>query len=286
MWLVAVNPISGQGRGSIVAQEVTNYLKAQNQDYRLITGSSAINLKEKLKKEMADSNGLIAIGGDGMIHLCIQIAIEFNLPLLPVPAGTGNDFIRALGWQPDSNHEIIWKGLTEEPTSIDLGNVDGEYFGAVLSTGFDSVVNERANSLKWPKGAQKYNLAIALELPRFKAKRYRFEIDGVKFEREAMLIAIGNGNSYGGGMQVCPGARLDDGLFEVMILNPISKFEFLRVFPKVYSGAHVEHPEVEIFTGKSVQVQSDAIAYADGERIGPLPITATVATAALRTWIA
>ena len=286
MWLVAVNPTSGQGRGGSVAQEVTNYLIAQNQKYRLVTGSSAQNLKQNLEKFANQATGVIAVGGDGLAHLCIQIAVQFDLPLLTVPAGTGNDFVRALGWSVNDCHEIIWRAINMEPSSIDLGNVDGEYFGAVLSTGFDSVVNERANTLKWPKGPQKYNLAIALELPSFKAKRYQFEIDGQNFERNAMLIAIGNGNSYGGGMQVCPGAKVDDGLFEIMILNPISKFEFLRVFPKVYVGEHVHHPEVEIFHAKSVRVVSDAIAYADGERIGPLPITATVAPGLLKTWVA
>ena len=101
-----------------------------------------------------------------------------------------------------------------------------------------------------------------------------------------MLIAIGNGNSYGGGMKVCPGARNNDGLFEIMILNPISKFEFIRVFPTVYTGEHVNHPKVEMFQAKSISVSSDAIAYADGERIGPLPVTASVTSASLKTWIA
>lgn len=285
MWLVAVNPISGQGRGAIKAQEVTNYLAAQSESYRIITGSSAINLDKNLREQAHGVRGIIAVGGDGLIHLVIQICIEFNLPLVPIPAGTGNDFVRAIGWTLEDVPPIIWRAIKSEPQEIDLGNVDGEYFGAVLSTGFDSIVNERANKISWPKGPNKYNAAIAIELPRFKPKSYKFKIDDREFEREAMLIAVGNGNSYGGGMKVCPGAQIDDGLFEIMILNPISKFEFLRVFPTVYDGKHIDHPKVEVFTGKSVQISADAIAYADGERVGPLPINATVAAKALRTWL-
>jgi len=89
-----------------------------------------------------------------------------------------------------------------------------------------------------------------------------------------MLIAVGNGSSYGGGMQVCPNASLTDGFFDVMVLNPISKIEFIKVFPKVYSGEHIEHPEVNIYRTKKIQINAAAVAYADGERIGTLPISA------------
>ena len=99
-----------------------------------------------------------------------------------------------------------------------------------------------------------------------------------------MLIAIANGSSYGGGMQVCPGADIEDGLFDLMILAPVSKIEFLKVFPKVFSGTHITHPAVSMMRGKKISVTAEAIAYADGERIGPLPISAEVVPAALRTW--
>lgn len=286
MWLVAVNPTSGQGRGAIIAQEVTNYLAAQNQAYRLITGINAQNLIKNLETVANSGDMIIAVGGDGLIHNVLQFAVPSKLPILAVPAGTGNDFVRSLGWNLSHRLEMIWQAINHPPIEIDLGCVDGEYFGAVLSTGFDSIVNERANRLKWPTGPQKYNLSIALELPKFKPKRYEIEIDGKKLQREAMLIAIGNGNSYGGGMKVCPSARNDDGLFEIMILNPISKFEFIRVFPTVYSGDHVTHPKVEVFQAKSISIFSDAIAYADGERIGPLPINASVVSKCLKTWSA
>ena len=166
----------------------------------------------------------------------------------------------------------------------DLGNVDGEYFGAIASTGFDSLVNERANRMKWPKGPAKYNLAMAIELPKFQPKRYQFTLDGNSFEREAMLIAIGNGSSYGGGMLVCPDADINDGLLDLMILNPLSKREFVRMFPSVYEGRHIEHPQVEIIKASEIIIDANAICYADGERIGPLPATISSVPKALKTW--
>jgi diacylglycerol kinase (ATP) len=100
-----------------------------------------------------------------------------------------------------------------------------------------------------------------------------------------MLSAVANGVSYGGGMKVCPDASLSDGLFDVMILEPVSKFEFLRVFPHVFKGTHITHPRVRIERARSVKISAPAVAYADGERIGPLPISAVIEPRSLKTWI-
>jgi len=167
---------------------------------------------------------------------------------------------------------------------VDVGVVDGEYFGAVLSSGFDSVVNERANTMKWPKGPAKYNAAIVLEFPKFEPIEFKIFADEKVLEVEAMLIAIGNGRSYGGGMQVCPDADLHDGLFDVMILHPVSKLEFIKVFPTVYKGTHIEHPQVEVIRANRIRIESSAIAYADGERIGQLPVQVESLPQSLLTW--
>ena len=162
--------------------------------------------------------------------------------------------------------------------------VDSEWFGAILSTGFDSVVNERANTMSWPKGPMKYNLAIAMELPRFAPISYTIELDTQLLQVEAMLIAVANGKCYGGGMQVCPDASMNDGLFDVMILHPVSKVEFIKVFPKVFKGAHIGHPQVRIYRSARVSISSSAVAYADGERIGGLPVRAECMAGAGLSW--
>jgi diacylglycerol kinase (ATP) len=176
--------------------------------------------------------------------------------------------------------------ITTQPSPIDLGIVDGEWFGAILSSGFDAVVNEKANTMKWPKGPMKYNAAIAIELPRFKPRHFEIILDDRTISTEAMLIAVANGRSYGGGMQVCPNAKIDDGLFDVMVLHPVSKLEFVKVFPRVFAGNHLSHPAVEIVRSKSVRIESEAVAYADGERIGQLPVSAECISSAVHTWVA
>jgi diacylglycerol kinase (ATP) len=132
----------------------------------------------------------------------------------------------------------------------------------------------------------KYNAAIAIELPRFKPRHYEITLDDRTIATEAMLIAVSNGRSYGGGMLVSPNASIIDGLFDVMILHPVSKIEFIKVFPTVFAGTHVSHPAVEIVRSKSVTIESKAVAYADGERIGQLPVSADCIQSAARSWVA
>ena len=287
LWAIVINPTSGQGKGAEVGKVVVGYFSRNDLKYQIITGISAENVRRDLEsflKIYPSCSGVICVGGDGLAHLALQSVVPVRVAFAVIPAGTGNDFVRTLNWPLDKLEVQLDKITTEEPTMIDLGLVDGEWCGAVLSSGFDSVVNERANSLKWPSGPAKYNVAIALELPVFKPSYFEIELDDRSINTQAMLVAVGNGSSYGGGMRVCPDASVNDGYFDVMILNPVSKIEFIKVFPKVYSGRHVHHPEVNIYRTKKIRINSDAVAYADGERIGTLPISAECVRNAGLTW--
>lgn len=286
MWLVVINPSSGQGKGATVGSKVTSYLSSRAIEYQVLSANSAQSLRIELEVtvDATEYQGIISVGGDGLAHLVLQVAIPRKIPFAVIPAGTGNDIVRTLGWSLTDIDGYLERIVSTESAAIDLGNVDSEWFAAILSTGFDSVVNERANSLSWPHGPQRYNLAIALELPKFKPIEYEITMDSVKITTEAMLIAVGNGRSYGGGMLVCPHAQINDGLFDVMILEPVSKVEFLKVFPKVFSGSHLSHPAVKTYRTQKISISADAVAYADGERIGRAPVSAECIAAAGLTW--
>ncbi|CAN2196019.1 LCB5 Sphingosine kinase and enzymes related to eukaryotic diacylglycerol kinase [Candidatus Nanopelagicaceae bacterium] len=286
MWLVVVNPKAGLGAAAKLATQVVGFLKSNEINYRMISPNSAQETKAQVREALraGEATKLLSVGGDGLFHLLLQLAIEFKVPLALAPGGTGNDFYRTLGWFEYELSVYLEHLISVEPTLVDVGVVDGEYFGAVLSSGFDSVVNERANRMKWPTGPAKYNAAIALELPKFQAIEFKIFADEKVMEVEAMLIAIGNGNSYGGGMKVCPDADLQDGLLDIMILHPVSKLEFIKVFPTVYKGTHIEHPQVEVIRAKAIRIESSAVAYADGERIGQLPVQVESLPKTLLTW--
>ena len=287
MWALVINPLAGQGKGATVATYVAGFLQKNSITYTIITGNSPASLSERLQ-DFIDRNpscdGVIAVGGDGLLHLILQKIVPANIPFSLIPAGTGNDFVRSQGWDLFDVDAQLLKTISHEPQPMDLGLVDGEWFGAILSSGFDSVVNEKANQMSWPKGPMKYNAAIALELSRFSPRSYHITTDDRSFTTEAMLIAVANSTSYGGGMLVCPDASTSDGFFDVMILRPVSKLEFIKVFPRVFKGTHIDHPAVEIFRTQSIQIESDAVAYADGERIGQLPVAALCVKEAVRTW--
>ena len=289
MWALVINPVSGQGKGATIGTYVAGFLNQKSVDYTIVTGNSSVALTDHLAtfiEKNPDCEGVIAVGGDGLLHIVLQKVVPAQIPFTIIPAGTGNDFVRTLGWDLESIDQQLERVTTTPPTSIDLGLVDGEWFGAILSTGFDSVVNEKANTMQWPKGPMKYNAAIAIELPRFKPRHYEITLDDRTISTEAMLIAVSNGRSYGGGMLVCPNASITDGNFDVMVLHPVSKIKFLKVFPKVFAGTHVTHPAVEILRSKTVKIESKAVAYADGERIGQLPVTAECISGAVQTWVA
>ena len=271
-----LNPTSGGGKGLSRGLAATEILRP------LISHRSNSYEDTLLAVDNAAAAGcrvIAACGGDGMMHAVIQGCVKHDLTLLPIPAGTGNDFARGLGIEVRDPLAQLHNVRVEE--RIDLGKLADRYFGAILSSGFDAAVNERAHKVQWPKGPMRYNVAMLQELPKFSPIPFTLHLDGIELKRDAMLVAVANAPSYGGGMLVCPDASMKDGLFDVMILNAVSKPEFLKVFPSVYKGRHIIHPAVEIHRAAHVRIEANAIGYADGERMGALPLEARVAPAAL-----
>lgn len=285
---LVVNPTSGKNRGMALGIEVAQRLRAAGHEVLDLSDESFAAARDRALGAIAQGVDVLAVvGGDGMVHLGVDLAAETKTTLAIIAAGTGNDVARGLGLPVHDPVRAADLVTTGTPRTIDaICHVDAHggrhWFAGVLGAGFDSVVNERANTWPWPKGNMRYNLAILRELPLFKAIPYVVTVDGVRHETRAMLVAVGNGPSYGGGMQVLPTARFDDGLLDVLLLHEISTLEFLKVFPKVFKGAHVTHPAVEIIQGRSVTLEAEGImAYADGERFAPLPITLDVVPGAV-----
>ncbi|WP_406446682.1 diacylglycerol kinase [Streptomyces sp. NBC_01613] len=284
-----VNPTAGRGRGAHAAQPAASALRAAGFAVRTVFGENAEDALTRARAAVADGTGaLVAVGGDGMLNLALQAVAGTRTPLGLVAVGTGNDFARTLGLplrDPAAAGRVIAEALKDDRLrDIDLGQADGHWFGAVLASGFDSRVNDRGNRMRWPKGRLRYDLAMLAELAAFRPFPYRITLDdGAVQEIEATLVAVGNGPSYGGGMRICPGADLTDGLFDVTVVGDCGRATLLKVFPSVYKGTHVEHPKVTVFRAAKVQLQAEGITgYADGERLGPLPLTARCIPGAVR----
>lgn len=280
---LVVNPTSGRGRGARIAPAVRERLAAAGLTVDVHTTTCAEDVGRIAAEVVASGADAVAlIGGDGTIHLGAQVLANSGMPFGVIPAGTGNDFARGLGVplnDPAAAADLVVAGRTR---TIDLAVAKDEFITTVVAGGFDSLVNKRANAMSWPKGNARYTVATFIELRTFKPLEYVVTVDGEVIETKAMLVAVGTGPTYGGGLQICAGAELDDGQLDVTIIQPVSRLTLLQMFPKLSKGTHVGHPAVRTLRGSSVRIESPGItAYGDGEVLGPLPVDIGIAPGAL-----
>jgi diacylglycerol kinase (ATP) len=258
---VVANPSSGKGRVARLLPDVESTLRAQGVDARIVTTRDADDLRHAVRqaREAGDAR-VIVCGGDGSLHLAAQELAGGETALGIVPAGTGDDNARTLGISRKDVAAATRLAAQGPVSRIDLGRVvaaDGteRVFLGVLSSGFDSLVNERANVMTWPSGNARYLVAILGELRTFRPVPYRAVLDGRSVNGDAMLVAVGNG---------------------------VRKSTFLRVFPQVFSGTHVQTPYVSTTRASTIELDAPGqLAYADGERVGPLPAVISIESAAL-----
>jgi diacylglycerol kinase (ATP) len=231
------------------------------------------------------------VGGDGTIHLALQAVAGTTTPLGIVPAGTGNDFADALGIPADllAAADGIGAALRSgEHRTLDAVRSSGPagelaWWCTMFSAGFDAAVNARANRMRWPRGPRRYDLAILAELSRLRPFTFDLDLDGEAWRGPAVLVAIGNTRSYGGGMRMCPAADPADGLLDVTIVGPLSRATLVRVKPRLYDGTHVTHPLVQTRRARRITLSAPgATSFADGEPLADLPVTVDIVPGALR----
>lgn len=290
--VVAINPQASFGRSRAVGPAVVHTLRAAGHEVTSLTEPDFEQLLAAAAAALAKKpDALVVVGGDGMVNLGVNLVAGTKIPLGIVPSGTGNDMSRGLRipvGDTEGAIDALLDALGRPPRTIDAGQVthgDGStsWYACVLSAGFDAIVNERANLMRWPRGRQRYNLALLRELAMLKPIRYRLELDGIASETDAVLVAVANNTSLGGGMLVTPDAELDDGLLDVLVVQPLSRTAFLRIFPRVFKGTHVSDARVSISRARRIRIDADHIvAYADGERVSALPIEVEVRPGALR----
>ena len=263
------NPTSGKGRGARTVDEALPRLRDAGYVVRNLVGRDADEALDLARKCVADGvETLVVVGGDGMVHLALQALADTETRLGLIPAGTGNDVARYFDIPRKDTVAATDVVIGGKERRVDLARIGSKYFVTVLAAGFDAIVNERANEMTWPKGQMRYNLATWPSCARFKPISYVVDIDGEQHRFEAMMVAVGNGPSFGGGLRITEGAVLDDGLLDVVMIRPMSKLELLRTYPKLFKGTHIHHPDYRHHHAKQVTIAAPGItAYADGERI-------------------
>ena len=239
------NPTSGKGRGHRTAAVALPRLREAGFAVRSLVGRDPEEARELAERAVADGvDSLVVVGGDGMVHLAVQALVGTSTSLGIIPCGTGNDVARYLDLPRDDPRRAADVVVGSRTRRIDVARSGATYFVTVLAAGFDSRVNERANAMSWPRGQMRYNVATLAELRVFEPLPYTLELDGEVRHLEAMLVAVGNGPSFGGGLRITHGASIDDGWLDVVVIKTMSKLDLVRTYPKLFTGGHTSHPPV------------------------------------------
>jgi diacylglycerol kinase (ATP) len=285
--VVVANPSAGRGKGGRLIGKVDRLLNAAGVRHEFRITESADDLKRQARSAADARAEVVAVlGGDGSIGLAADSLLGTETALAILPSGTADDFAKAVGV---GRLQTAVRALAERHVErIDVVRVttgaERRHFVNIAGAGFDSDVNEAANAMRIDLGATgTYIAAVVKTLSRFRPVVFRIDVDGESIEGAYMLVVVGNGMSYGGGMRVTPEASVVDGLLDVLLLGAMTKASFLRAFPKVFRGTHVGHPAVRTLRARSLRVESDrrVQVYADGERVGPLPAIFEVVPSAL-----
>ena len=291
---VLTNPMAGHGNARHVAERAIVRFHELGIDVIAIVGRDAAHARNLVEEAVGKgTDAVVVVGGDGVIRLALQSLAATGIPLGIIPAGTGNDHARAYSiptGDPVAAVDLVAAGHTR---TVDLGRIRGadgtdSWFGTIAATGFDSLVSDRVNRMRWPHGRMRYNLAIVAEISKLRPLPFRLVFDG---ERELVadltLAAFGNTASYGGGMLICPDADPTDGLLDITMVHSESRTKLIRLFPTVFKGTHINLDEVTTERARAVTVESPGInAYADGEYVCPLPAEISAVPAALKILVA
>lgn len=287
--LIAANTRSAKGQGANILREAVHHLTQAGVACEVLVSQSHGYFYEALPSRLHESwDAVVALGGDGTLFQVLNCCLKhegFNTPLGLIPAGTGNSFSREFRHQPE---QPAWQRLLAGKTAaVDVlrcrlqkaepWHGHDYFFINVMGIGFVSEVNVNSQQFK-RFGAVSYVLGLLVTLQKFQPARLRMTFDEQSFERSAMFAVICNSRYTGGDMWVAPHAEIDDGVMEVVVLNEVSRMELLRAFPSVYTGKHVDHPNVEIFRCRSLRVEANTpqLLTPDGEILGATPMTIDV----------
>ncbi len=319
---VLINPTAGHGRADGGGRDTLALLGRSGHEVIDLSAPTAGEALARGRDALWELDAVVVVGGDGMVHLGVNVVAGTTVPLGIVPFGSGNDLARTLGLAEHDSRQAVTDllgALEAEPRVVDAiatrvhapgaedadvgGSAAGsaalgpdeledptavEWTACVLSAGIDAAVNHRANGYRWPRGGGRYVRGTLAELGVFQPYGYRLTIDGVVREQEASLVALANAPSFGGGMRIAPDAAMDDGWMDLVIGHAMGRTQLMRLFPRLYRGTHVRSDRVEVLRAREVVLEPllgrrrPPPVYADGELLGRLPLRARLRPRALR----
>ena len=291
--LFIINPVAGKGKTieilPIIKQKFDVHF--DNIEYLIHVSKCEGDISRAVNQYYHDGwNEFVAIGGDGSLSELIN-GFKFPVERMPsigiIPMGTGNDFVKNL---PEKKHlDLIFDAIINQSTSIvDVGVVNNFNFINVCSFGIDGPIIVDTNRFKkWLPGKSSYMVSTMKAGISFKASQVSVVADGIHYEGDMLLIAVGNGKYFGGGMNICPDAILNDGLFDVCLVNGVKKTKFIKEMPKVYSGKLSDLKEVIYLKCKEISIHVTGRQYyinADGNLLGQTPASLKIVENAVKIY--
>jgi len=277
-----VNPASAGGKTLKLLPTVEQALDARRAVFRVQRTKSLEHGAEQALRAVEAGEVPVVVSGDGLLGAIGGAMAGSGTPLGIVPGGRGNDLARVLGVPSDPEAAVatLFSGHSRR---IDVGEANGERFLGIVSIGFDSEANRRANETHFLRGNLVYAYAAVRTLLGWKPARFTVRVDDERIRLSGYSISVANSKAFGGGMFVAPDAELDDGEFDIVAIGDVSKLRYVSNLPKVFKGTHVEMDEVRVFRAPHLELSASKPfpVYADGEHLTDLPASLRVLPRAL-----
>jgi diacylglycerol kinase (ATP) len=278
-----VNPAAGGGTAAASAEPVARLLRDAGATVEVTYSPGPVGSATIAREAAQRGDVVVSVGGDGMLASLAEALVSVEGLLGIVPSGRGNDFARMLGLpsEPEAVARVLLEGTPTKVDAIDAGRA--VVLGSVYA-GVDSLASEIVDRAHRVPRRLEYPYAAVRSLLSFRPTTFTVDVDGERLEEEAYTVVVANSAYYGAGMRIAPDASLTDGLLDVVVVRAASRLRLIRSLPKLYDGTHVDLDDVLVLRGTEVRVSTSApvAAYGDGERLAPLPITASVRPAALQ----
>lgn len=259
-YLFILNPNSGKGKASTFRPVIEKFFSSREDEYFIEETEYEGHAVEIVKKYTSqDTYRVISIGGDGTLNEVLNGLIGTDSSLGSIPAGSGNDFIRSI-YPKMENEELLYKLIDGNEKVIDVSKLNDRYFINISSMGFDAHVAKEARKFKklpLVNGSFAYLFAVFTTLITFKSEKIKFKIDHMEFEASPLILAVGKGKYYGGGIKMLPNAELTDAYLEVCLISKMSKLTIVRLLSSAVKGTHGRHEKyVTFYKAKKVEMES------------------------------
>lgn len=278
-----VNPMAGHGPNSALnsISLIEEFCNKRNIKYKIAKTRCKGHATELARQAVNSSikyDAVISVGGDGTLLEVANGLIGSDVLLGVLPAGTGNDFARAIGVPPTIKDALSYL-IKKRSRLVDVGKLENIFFINVASVGFDAeIIKDILKFRKFIPGKLSYYIAALVKFFTFKFKDITINIDGQIIKTKILLVAIANGTHYGGGMMVNPNGDLKDGYLDVIVVNSLPRYKIPLLFHRFVKGTYQDLPYVKTYKCREISIDSNdtLVINADGDLYGNTPAKFTV----------